>query len=74
MVVGLRFERRKAVPADLQSAPVGHFGNPPEVENAAYYAISSRALQVFFSRFVYFEPSTMYLCSRKQEKSAEEEW
>ena len=34
MVVGLRFERRKAKPADLQSAPVGHFGNPPE--NVAY--------------------------------------
>ena len=51
MVVGLRFERRKAVPADLQSAPVGHFGNPPEVENAAYYAISRPALQAFFHTF-----------------------
>ena len=30
MVVGLGFEPRKALPADLQSAPVGHFGIPPE--------------------------------------------
>ena len=34
MVVGLRFERRKAKPADLQSAPVGHFGNPPSWKTA----------------------------------------
>lgn len=31
MVVGLGFEPRKAMPADLQSAPVGHFGTPPQM-------------------------------------------
>ena len=29
LVVGLGFEPRKAKPADLQSAPVDHFGTPP---------------------------------------------
>ncbi len=31
MVVGLGFEPRKSETADLQSAPVGHFGTPPKV-------------------------------------------
>ena len=29
MVVGTGFEPVKAMPADLQSAPVGHLGTPP---------------------------------------------
>jgi hypothetical protein len=31
MVVGEGFEPSKAVPADLQSAPFGHSGTPPQV-------------------------------------------
>ncbi len=30
MVVGEGFEPSKAVPADLQSAPFGHSGTPPQ--------------------------------------------
>ncbi|MEY2945070.1 MAG: hypothetical protein RL433_752, partial [Actinomycetota bacterium] len=29
LVVGSGFEPLKAKPADLQSAPIGHSGNPP---------------------------------------------
>ena len=29
LVVGIGFEPLKAKPADLQSAPIGHSGNPP---------------------------------------------
>jgi hypothetical protein len=30
LVVGSGFEPLKAKPADLQSAPIGHSGNPPK--------------------------------------------
>ncbi len=36
MVEGGGFEPPKAEPADLQSAPFGHSGTPPEIVNGAF--------------------------------------
>ena len=37
LVVGSGFEPLKAKPADLQSAPIGHSGNPPNLLKILYY-------------------------------------
>jgi len=34
-MVDAGFEPAKALPADLQSAPVGHLGNPPKLVSVA---------------------------------------
>ena len=52
VVVGTGFEPVKAMPADLQSAPVGRLGIPPSLSaKGANYAIQILACQLVGSNY-----------------------
>ena len=47
VVVGSGFEPLKAKPADLQSAPIGHSGNPPDFASYAGIKLNLSTLPTF---------------------------
>ncbi len=59
LVVGSGFEPLKAKPADLQSAPIGHSGNPPKLFFAAEAYLNRDQA---FSSDVELPPSTTSAC------------
>ena len=54
LVVGSGFEPLKAEPADLQSAPIGRSGNPPNKELVSYFRKSRKQNFRFSSNFLGF--------------------
>ena len=57
MVVGQRFERWKAKPADLQSAPVDHLGNPP-CESGRKLRSINYIIPIIINIYLVSEPSS----------------